>query len=184
MLLPIYEYHWWSAVLLVTIYNQNLREWRAEWLVVWASATWNLFVGLYFYWSIFFIGSYLFFFIGPYLIGPYFIGPPELGVGLAQRRVLHCVVVVPCSVLRVTITIMQNLGRKLGDQNADNNMWAWQRIFFRDLTEVEKNLTILVTVLWLPFPEVSMSFLLLKCLFFDQAGTYLDFSSCVQHNFS
>ena len=75
------------------------------------------------YWSVFFfIGPYLFFFIGPYLIGPYFIGPPELGVGLAQRRVLHCVVVVPCSVLRVTITIMQNLGRKLGDQNVDNNM--------------------------------------------------------------
>ena len=89
------------------------------------------------YWSVFllvhiFIGPYLFFFIGPYLfywalffIGPYFfffIGPPELGVGLAQRRVLHCVVVVPCSVLRVRIIIIQNLGCKLGDQNVDKNM--------------------------------------------------------------
>ena len=140
---------------------------------------WALFLLVHIlYWSVFFLLVLI------YLIGPYFIGPPELGVGLAQRRVLHCVVVVPCSVLRVTITIVHNLGRKLGDQNVDNNMWAWQRIIC-DLTEVEKHLTILVTVLWLPFPEVSISFLLVKCLFFDQAGTNLDcshFSICVPHN--
>ena len=83
---------------------------------------WSVFLLVHIlYWSVFFL-LVLIYLIGPYLIGHYFIGPPELGVGLAQRRVLHCVVVVPCSVLRVTIIIVHNLGRKLGDQNVDNNM--------------------------------------------------------------
>ena len=46
------------------------------------------------------------------------------------------------------------------------------------MTGGEKNLTVLVTVLWLPLPEVSISFLLVNCFFFDQAGTILGLQNC------
>ena len=72
-------------------------------------------------------------------------GIPELWVGFAERRVLHCVVVVACLQL-------DDDDDDDDDDNDDDDD--------DDDDEPEKIVTIVVAVLRLPLPEFSMSFLL------------------------